>query len=93
MAVLLIGLTPIFPTIEVVPVEEMPDFDRIAKLPADPRFTAAGPAALTAEDRKRTEAIARLKIRTDKCLYMISSTSNALLDYIILCIKVQYFIK
>ncbi len=45
MAVLSIGLTPISPIIEVVPVVEMPDFDRMAKLPADPRFTAAGPAA------------------------------------------------
>ena len=81
---LLIGLTPIFPTIEVVPVEEMPDFDRIAKLPADPRFTAAGPAALTVEDRKRTEAMARLKIKTDRVLYKISSVSNTLVDYIIL---------
>jgi hypothetical protein len=45
IAVLLIGLTPILPTTEVVPVVEMPDFDRIAKLPDDLRFTAAGPAA------------------------------------------------
>ncbi len=47
------GLTPIFPTIEVVPVVEIPDIDRIVKLPADPRFTDAGPAALTACDMKR----------------------------------------
>ena len=43
MAVLSIGLTPIFPVIEVVPVAEIPDFDRITKLPAVPRFTAARP--------------------------------------------------
>lgn len=39
MAVLVIGLTPISPTIEVAPVVEIPDFDRITKLPAVPRFT------------------------------------------------------
>ncbi len=41
MAVLAIGLTPMFPTIEVAPVLEIPDFDRITKLPAVPRFTGA----------------------------------------------------
>jgi hypothetical protein len=41
IAVLAIGLTPIFPTIEVVPVVEIPDFARITKLPADPRSTGA----------------------------------------------------
>ena len=41
MPVLSIGLTPIFPTIEVVPVVEIPDFDRITKLPAVPRLTGA----------------------------------------------------
>ena len=40
------GLTPIFPTIEVVPVVEIPDFDRITKLPAVPRFTGARAAAV-----------------------------------------------
>jgi hypothetical protein len=45
MAVLPIGLTPIFPTILVTPVVEIPAFERIAKLPAVPRFTVAGPAA------------------------------------------------
>ena len=40
-----IGLTPISPVIEVDPVVEIPDFVRITKLPADPRFTVAGPAA------------------------------------------------
>jgi hypothetical protein len=39
------GLTPISPTIAVVPVLEIPVFARITKLPAVPRFTAAGPAA------------------------------------------------
>jgi hypothetical protein len=53
MAVLVIGLTPISPVIEVVPVVDIPDFDRMTKLPADPRFTAAGPAALTACDTNR----------------------------------------
>jgi hypothetical protein len=41
MAVLSIGLTPMSPTIEVAPVVEIPDFDRITKLPAVPRFTGA----------------------------------------------------
>jgi hypothetical protein len=35
-----------FPTIEVVPVVEIPDFDRITKLPAVPRFTGARAAAV-----------------------------------------------
>ena len=35
----LIGLTPIFPIIEVLPVVVTPDFVRITKLPADPSFT------------------------------------------------------
>jgi hypothetical protein len=45
MAVAAIGLTPISPVIEVAPVVEIPAFDRITKLPADPRLTASGPAA------------------------------------------------
>lgn len=40
-ALLPIGLTPIFPVMWVVPVVEIPDFDRITKLTADPRFTGA----------------------------------------------------
>ncbi len=71
MAVLLIGLTPISPTIEVVPVVEIPDFARIAKLPDDPRFTAAGPAALATGDRKRTN-----KIKPNRFLYSLSISAN-----------------
>ena len=41
MAVLAIGLTPILPTIAVLPVVEIPAFERIAKLAADPRGTVA----------------------------------------------------
>jgi hypothetical protein len=41
MKVAAAGLTPISPTIEVVPVVEIPDFDRIAKFAADPRGTGA----------------------------------------------------
>ncbi|MFZ3077613.1 MAG: hypothetical protein WA139_04110 [Candidatus Aenigmatarchaeota archaeon] len=41
MAVLSIGLTPISPIIEVVPVVETPDFERITKSPAVLRFTVA----------------------------------------------------
>jgi hypothetical protein len=43
MPVAAIGLTPIFPRIWVVPVVEIPDFDRIAKLQADPRSTGEVP--------------------------------------------------
>ena len=39
MAVLAIGLTPILPTIDVVPVVEIPDCVNTAKLPAVPRLT------------------------------------------------------
>jgi len=45
MAVAAIGLTPISPVIKVDPVVDIPDFAKMTKLPADPRFTAAGPAA------------------------------------------------
>ena len=45
MAVLAIGLTPIFPVIFVVPVVEIPDFDNTTKVPAVPRFTGARSAA------------------------------------------------
>jgi len=41
MAVLAIGLTPIFPIIAVLPVFVTPAFARITKLPADPRSTGA----------------------------------------------------
>jgi hypothetical protein len=43
MDVAAIGETPIFPVIFVVPVVVIPDFARIAKLPADPRFTDEAP--------------------------------------------------
>jgi hypothetical protein len=43
IAVAAIGLTPIFPTIDVVPVVDIPAFDRITKLPAERRFTASSP--------------------------------------------------
>jgi hypothetical protein len=39
MAVAAIGLTPISPTTEVLPVVVIPDFARIVKLPAVPRST------------------------------------------------------
>jgi hypothetical protein len=39
MYVLLAGLTPMLPTIEVVPVLDIPVFARIVKSPAVPRFT------------------------------------------------------
>ena len=37
------GLTPMFPTIDVVPVLEMPAFVRMMKLPAVRRFTGVRP--------------------------------------------------
>ncbi|MEN6518933.1 MAG: hypothetical protein ABFC38_12275 [Methanospirillum sp.] len=43
MAVELIGLTPISPVMDDVPVFEIPDFARIAKLQADPRSTEVAP--------------------------------------------------
>ncbi len=46
MDVASMGLTPIFPVIDVVPVVEIPDFARMTKLPAVPRLTA-GCAAYT----------------------------------------------
>jgi hypothetical protein len=45
-----IGLTPIFPTIDVVPVVVIPDFDRITKFPAVPRFTAVAEPLLLGAD-------------------------------------------
>ena len=39
MAVLAIGLTPIFPTILVVPVVVIPVLERMANTPAHPRYT------------------------------------------------------
>jgi hypothetical protein len=49
MAVLLIGLTPMSPTMEVVPVVEIPDFDRMANSPAVPRLTGARVAPVVLE--------------------------------------------
>jgi hypothetical protein len=46
MALLSIGLTPISPVMWVVPVVEIPDFDRITKLLAVPRFTGSRAAAV-----------------------------------------------
>jgi hypothetical protein len=39
-----IGLVPIFPVIAEVGTSVIPDFDRVAKLPADPSSTGACPA-------------------------------------------------
>ena len=46
MAVESIGLTPISPVTADVGTEEIPDFDRITKLPAVPRSTGEGPSAV-----------------------------------------------
>ena len=48
MAVAAIGLTPMFPTIEVVPVVVIPDLDRITKFAAFPRYTRVGPRCVIA---------------------------------------------
>ncbi len=48
-----IGLTPISPVIKVVPVVEMPDLAKATKLPAEPKLTAAGPAARAVVDPER----------------------------------------
>ncbi len=53
MALAAMGLTPISPVIEVFPVVEMPDFARNPKLPEEPRFTLAGPAASAIVDPVR----------------------------------------
>jgi hypothetical protein len=44
MAVEPMGLTPISPVTTELGTVEIPDFARIAKLPADPRFTGTTPA-------------------------------------------------
>jgi hypothetical protein len=54
MALAAAGLTPISPVTWVIPVVEIPVFARIAKLPAVPRFTAAGPAALASGTDAKT---------------------------------------
>jgi hypothetical protein len=46
IAVPAIGLVPISPKIAYGETSEIPDSDRITKLPADPRATGAGPAAI-----------------------------------------------
>jgi hypothetical protein len=45
----------------VTPVTEIPVFARIAKLPAVPRFTGAGPAAMAVDTIKETVSIAPRK--------------------------------
>ena len=47
------GLIPMSPTTEVVPVVDIPVFERTTKLPAVPRLTAAGPAASAMLGRAR----------------------------------------
>lgn len=53
------GLTPMSPTIEVVPVVEIPVFANMVKLPAVPRFTAGCAAykshAITRKNMMYTE--------------------------------------
>jgi hypothetical protein len=57
MEVATIGLTPIFPTIAVVPVVVTPVFVRITKSPAVPRFTGVGPAAIAPVAKTKTVRI------------------------------------
>jgi hypothetical protein len=49
MPVLEMGLTPMSPRMDVVPVVEIPDLARIVKLPALPRFTGVCAAGAVAE--------------------------------------------
>jgi hypothetical protein len=60
-AVAAIGLTPISPVMVVAPVVVTPVFDRIAKLPADPRFTpeAAWTPGIIAAVIRKTRAIVK----------------------------------
>jgi hypothetical protein len=70
------GLTPRSPVIEVPAVVVIPVFDRITKLPAVPRFTGVGPAAMAADTVKATVSIAlgkrvhRLKIPAE-CVVLV----------------------
>lgn len=57
MAVLAIGLAPISPTIEVAPVVEIPDSDRITKLPAVPRFTGVRVAGAVVDELELDEVL------------------------------------
>jgi hypothetical protein len=54
MALAAAGLTPISPVTWVDPVVEIPVFARITKLPAVPRSTTAGPAALASGTGAKT---------------------------------------
>ena len=62
IAVLLIGLTPMSPTIEVVPVVEIPDFDRITKSSAVPRFTGARVAPVVLVELELEDIIVELMV-------------------------------
>jgi len=44
------GLVPTFPSTEVLNTSVIPVFDRIVKLPADPRFTGVSGAAAAAPE-------------------------------------------
>ncbi len=63
MAVELIGLTPISPVMDDVPVFEIPDFARIAKLQAEPRSTEVAPITpgTIAAVRRMSSAMAEKK--------------------------------
>ena len=73
MAVAAIGLTPMSPVMVVAPVVEMPDFAKIAKLPAEPRLTVDGPAASSGAGLKKPtiNASANALIKTLSMLLMI----------------------
>jgi hypothetical protein len=79
MDVAAIGLTPIFPVIFVVPVVVIPDFVRIAKLPADPRFTAEAPitpginAAVIRIVRARIKTMEKFFLSLFLILFMVCS--------------------
>ena len=67
IAVLSMGLTPISPRIVDPAVVEIPVFARITKLPADPRFTTAGPAGtvVAVNVLLTTAVLVRVSVGTD----------------------------
>ena len=63
IAVPAIGLVPISPTIADGETSEIPDVDRIAKLPADPRSTGNGPAAIPGEALESSASSAAVRTK------------------------------
>ena len=79
MAVESIGLTPISPVIAEGGTVLMPDFDRIAKLPAFPRFTGAW-AALVSADESTTITATPRPMRTLFVPFVPARVSSLVMD-------------